>query len=393
MDCNAAVQRMRLRRRRLCSGACSGTGCGCAFGDCNNRKAGCTRSATASATSTWAARPDRCRVITCVPPWALDGSCTTTVRVDGNTAGHDRSACTRWWAVLTPPPRPPAARVSRAGRSTSTPNRRSTWRFKRVDGGYVGSQSANVYRPDVGVAYRGWGDNHGFDFTVPVGGGAVKEVCVWGINAGAGSDNTFLGCRTVRLSTPFGAIDAVSAGSGSIRRPAGRSIRIRQVHSRCTCTSTTCSRVSSPPVFRPDVGSAYGYGNNHGFDITIPVAGGTHQVCVFAINQGAGSVNNQIGCRTINVGLPIGSVDMVTSAAGGLWIQGWAADPDTSGPIVVHAYVDNVFKGAFTADGFVPHIPSVFPGVGPNPRFRVHGRRGTRSTQRVRVRDQQRRRR
>ena len=38
---------------------------------------------------------------------------------------------------------------------------------------------------------------------------------------------------------------------------------------------------------RPDVASVVqGAGSAHGYDLDIPAAVGTHQVCVFAINQG-----------------------------------------------------------------------------------------------------------
>jgi hypothetical protein len=46
---------------------------------------------------------------------------------------------------------------------------------------------------------------------------------------------------------------------------------------------------------RNDVAKAYpGYGAAHGFDLSIPIAGGS--VCVYGINSGAGG-NSLIGCR------------------------------------------------------------------------------------------------
>jgi hypothetical protein len=48
---------------------------------------------------------------------------------------------------------------------------------------------------------------------------------------------------------------------------------------------------------RNDVAKAYpGYGAAHGFDLSIPIAGGT--VCVYGINAGAGG-NSLIGCRNV----------------------------------------------------------------------------------------------
>lgn len=60
---------------------------------------------------------------------------------------------------------------------------------------FVGSFNANTTRTDVGRAYPGYGDNHGFDFTVNARRGEI--VCVYAINRGAGSVNTLLGCRVM----------------------------------------------------------------------------------------------------------------------------------------------------------------------------------------------------
>src|SRR4029077_13349702 len=113
------------------------------------------------------------------PPWALDGTCTTTVRVDGNTAGHDRGCLHKVVGGFDAADEA-AGGASVRGWALDFDTQASVDVAVYVDGAYVGSRAANTYRPDVGVAYRGWGDNHGFDFTVPVGGGAVKQICVWG---------------------------------------------------------------------------------------------------------------------------------------------------------------------------------------------------------------------
>src|SRR5690606_31420279 len=119
-------------------------------------------------------------------------------------------------------------------------------------------------------------------------------------------------------------------------------------------------------VSRPDVGAAHpAFGNNHGFDITVPVAAGQRKICVFAINAGAGSVDSLIGCRTIDVGSPVAGVDSIGSAGGGLRVKAWPLDPDTTGPIQLHPYVAGSFRGAFTADQPRPDIAAFFPDFGP----------------------------
>ncbi|MGQ4819376.1 hypothetical protein ACQ1ZK_20020, partial [Enterococcus faecium] len=53
---------------------------------------------------------------------------------------------------------------------------------------------------------------------------------------------------------------------------------------------------------RPDVGQAYpAAGGSHGFTWSGTLSPGAHQVCVYAINQGAGSGNPRLGCRTVTV--------------------------------------------------------------------------------------------
>ncbi len=61
---------------------------------------------------------------------------------------------------------------------------------------------------------------------------------------------------------------------------------------------------------RPDVVAAYpGAGGRTGFTGTIALFGpGRHTVCVFGINVGPGA-NVLIGCRTVDVPGPIGSLD------------------------------------------------------------------------------------
>ncbi|MCL1801889.1 MAG: N-acetylmuramoyl-L-alanine amidase, partial [Promicromonosporaceae bacterium] len=106
---------------------------------------------------------------------------------------------------------------------------------------------------------------------------------------------------------------------------------------------------------RTDVGTLFGRSAAAGFDHHITVPGGTHEVCVFAINQPAGP-NPNIGCRTISVAapenrLPKGSVDIVGPAtAGGIYVAGWAFDPDTEQPIGVHIYLNGTFAGATLAN-------------------------------------------
>lgn len=65
-----------------------------------------------------------------------------------------------------------------------------------VDG--VGwAYTADQSRPDVGAAFPGIGDAHGYSVTLPASSGS-RNVCVWAIDSVSGK-NTSLGCRTVTV--------------------------------------------------------------------------------------------------------------------------------------------------------------------------------------------------
>jgi hypothetical protein len=371
MDCNATCGGCGCGGSGVCAGSCSGTPCGCAFGDCNNRKAGCTMFRYGQCNQHIACiGPIICRVITCIPPWQLEPSCTTTLRVDQATAFHDRP-CAHAVVGSFDSAVESGNGIRIRGWSLDFDTDQPTPIHVYVDGGLAAVATANAYRPDVGAAYRGWGDNHGFDVTVPIAPGASRQICVYGLNVGAGSVNQLLGCKTARLTAPFGSFDGVSAGSGNVRLTGwaidpDTTLPIK-VHAY---VDGAYKGEFTANASRPDVGSAYpGFGNNHGFDFTIPISGGQHQICVFAINAGAGTVNPMIGCRTIDVGTPFGNVESIVSAGGGLRVRGWAIDPDTTGPVKVHAYVDGSFKGEFTADQARADVGAFFPQFGPNHGF------------------------
>ncbi|WP_263118994.1 N-acetylmuramoyl-L-alanine amidase [Cellulomonas sp. RIT-PI-Y] len=230
--------------------------------------------------------------------------------------------------------------------------------------------TANQARADVAAAY-GVGPNHGFAGTVSAGGGR-HLVCLTVGNVGAGQD-VVIACDwlTVQNATPIGRLDAVSATTTSI------SVRGWALDPDTTAAVQVHFYLDGQFVqavtadqSRPDVGAAYGKGDNHGFTATIPATGGTRQICAHAINQPTGS-NPRIACATVQVGhTPIGSLDALTARAGGVTIRGWALDQDTTAPISVHAYVDGSRVSVFTADKTRADIGQAF-GKGDNHGFEL----------------------
>lgn len=126
---------------------------------------------------------------------------------------------------------------------------------------------------------------------------------------------------------------------------------------------------------RPDLAPALrSLGINHGFSRTITgVPNGTHRVCLYAINVGAGTTNPEIGCRSITVGgNPFGSLDDVRFVGNAsIAVSGWAIDPDTTEPIDVHVYVGSRGFNLGRASGSRPDVGAVFPLLGADHGFSV----------------------
>lgn len=116
---------------------------------------------------------------------------------------------------------------------------------------------------------------------------------------------------------------------------------------------------------RPDVERAVpGYGPDHGVDLALPgLAAGRHQVCVYALRTGAPS--HTVGCRAVVVAHdPVGTVDAVVRAPGGLDVRGWALDRSTTAPTAVHVYVDGRPSRTTTASSARPDVAAAYPGYG-----------------------------
>lgn len=210
--------------------------------------------------------------------------------------------------------------------------------------------SASGSRPDLAGPFPGNGIQHGFSFTIPAAGGA-HQVCISARNVGNGNDVMF-GCdwKTVVNQAPFGSLDIVASTATTIRvagwalDPDTTGPVTLHVYFRDALTAITAN------LSRPDVGAAFGKGDNHGFDSTLPASPGDHQVCVYAINQPVG-INQLIGCRNVRVGNPpVGVVDSVVAVgSGSVTVSGWAFDPDTADSIGVHFFVDGAWTTATTA--------------------------------------------
>ncbi len=125
---------------------------------------------------------------------------------------------------------------------------------------------------------------------------------------------------------------------------------------------------------RPDVAAVYpDFGPNHGFQHEVPRVVGRHRVCAWGINVGPGG-DSLLGCLTLDVprdpsltlpaGPPVGQLDSVSAAPGGLRANGWAIDPDSRDPIYV--WLDVSGRGSpVLANGNRTDVGNVYPAYGP----------------------------
>src|SRR5207249_994051 len=86
----------------------------------------------------------------------------------------------------------------------------------RVDGRLTGAITANRDRPDVAAAYPAFGPNHGYYSRFYMTDGA-HNVCIVGINVGAGANTSYMCRRLVINNNPFGAITAVQLSPGGVQ--------------------------------------------------------------------------------------------------------------------------------------------------------------------------------
>ncbi len=205
-------------------------------------------------------------------------------------------------------------------------------------------------QPVIGHGYAGWS----FSGTT---------IFVWGINYYAPSwyiDNNR------HIDSPFGYIDSnlLSPGKYSISGWAldPDSPDPIDVHMYLDGQGVAVMRADG---YRPDLAPHFPSGGvYHGFSAEIHPSLGNHTLCVYGINVGAGH-NNLIGCVAMDYPAVMGSLDHAAyNAPGRLSLGGWAIDPDTTGSIDVHVYIDEAPRAALTAGGSRSDVAGVYPVYG-----------------------------
>jgi spore germination protein YaaH len=245
-----------------------------------------------------------------------------------------------------------------------------------ADGKFITRTLAGNDRPDVGNIYFAYGTTHGYDTVINLPAGTHK-ICSYGINVAAGTTNPQLGCKTITVPTnnPFGHLERVSGALGVVTVSGWTldpdTAAAIGVHVYVDGKFAGSSVASGD---RADVAKVYpGWGATHGFTASVDVSGGTHNVCVYAINTGRGTTNPNLGCSTVQVssGNPFGNVEAATTAPGSVTVKGWTIDPNGPDPIGVAVYVDGHLAIDGKADVARPDVARVYPSYGADHGFSV----------------------
>ena len=144
-----------------------------------------------------------------------------------------------------------------------------------------------------------FGAAHGFALGIPAGPGQ-HSICPYAINQGVGANRPF-GCQTVGVpAAPFGNLDAVMPTAGGLL-VSGWAIDAQtsapvEIH---VYVDGGFAGWGYATATRTDVAAAYPwFGPTRGYAIGAAATAGSHSVCVYAINVGAGATTG-LGCRTV----------------------------------------------------------------------------------------------
>lgn len=173
-----------------------------------------------------------------------------------------------------------------------------------VDGRYAGATRTGLSRPDVSTFFQGVTTTSGFKMSLYNVSAGAHNVCAYAINVGVGNTNSQLGCRTTQVGgNPFGSFDRAVVGSDGTATITGWSIDPDTLNPVTihAYLNGKYSRLTYANLYRYDVGKVFpAYGYSHGLSVSIPnIPVGTHQVCLYAINQMSGNSNPLLGCKTI----------------------------------------------------------------------------------------------
>ena len=216
MDCNAGCGGCGCGANGVCSGACSGTPCGCANGNCNERRAGCNEFRYGQCNQAVPCLgPIVCRLVTCIPPWEIEASCTTAPATDDSTGPHD-APCLHVAVGGVAAASVTSGQLSVTGWALDPDVNGPIPVDVYVDGAFAASVLANQPWSDGVLEHNG----HGFSASLAVSSDA-HNVCAYAINEGPGTSNPLLGCLSVPAAPVWSYRYALDTGPADVTQPFG----------------------------------------------------------------------------------------------------------------------------------------------------------------------------
>lgn len=201
---------------------------------------------------------------------------------------------------------------------------------QRYDGTLWCDPTTDTYNPPI---YGGWGQwTFWQNYSVGAVPGIVGNVDMNRFCCDLGSLAALAGGGGA-AGSPFGVLDTVQmvgpdavSVSGWAMDPDSREPIDVHIYVDGEGSMTVADRS------RPDVGAVFpGFGDEHGFSVTVPVVLGAGRLCAYGINVASG-VNRELGCRSLG-GLPFGVIDAaVVDGPGRIAVSGWAIDADGPTP-------------------------------------------------------------
>ena len=221
-------------------------------------------------------------------------------------------------------------------------------------------------------AWTTYGPTRGFGTTVSLQDGK-HVVCATAVNAdGTPGADTLLGCQTVTIRrSPIGSFDSLVLLPGDLAQVSGFAYDPDSVDPVAVTVSWDGKAEPASPatLTRTDAASRFpGYGSNHGFVLSKPLADGTHTACITAVNA-PGTVGSAapIGCRTLTVthsGVGAFEVLRTLPAPGSVTFSGWALDPDTTTAAKVAVSLDGRYLQVLTAGVGRSNLPAAWKAWG-----------------------------
>ncbi|MGB8652510.1 MAG: peptidoglycan-binding domain-containing protein [Mycobacteriales bacterium] len=237
------------------------------------------------------------------------------------------------------------------------------------DGTRAAAAPAALTRDDVAARYPGYGSAHGFSVSKALAVGP-HTVCATAVNvAGTPGRETSLGCKAITVThSPIGAFEL-------LRNQPGGSTLIRgwaldpdvAAPARVALTlDGAYHRVLTADAVRTDLPAAWkAYGTGHGFTAPLTLPAGRHTVCAYPLNaDGTPGTRVALGCRSVLVGTPTGTLEFASGGRGYLNVRGWVVDPDTAGPVTVTVVLDGRTVATLVAKVGRADVSRLFPGYG-----------------------------